>query len=176
MWKWRRYGNRGNFLQISVSFCHPPVTSCLLSPTYLLRTLFSENQNSANFSNTCLMHIDETIWIVIFPVRSQLEYRAPFGVSVITYTKTHDRTPLDEWSARRRGLYLHRRTQQTNIHAASGIRSRDPSNQPAADLRLRPRGHWDRRDNLKGRIKSTSTLEPLEFYLLLDIDLRIVLH
>jgi hypothetical protein len=32
-----------------------------------------------------------------FPVSSQLEYRAPFGVSVITITKTHSRTPLDQW-------------------------------------------------------------------------------
>jgi hypothetical protein len=35
-------------------------------------------------------------------------------------------------------------TQQINIHAPSGIRKRDPSKQAAADLRLRPRGHWDR--------------------------------
>jgi hypothetical protein len=33
--------------------------------------------------------------------------------------------------------------QQTNIHAPSGNRTRDPSNQAAADLRLRPRGHWE---------------------------------
>jgi hypothetical protein len=32
---------------------------------------------------------------------------------------------LDEWSARRKDLYLHRTTQQTNIHAPSGIRTRD---------------------------------------------------
>jgi hypothetical protein len=31
-------------------------------------------------------------------------------------------------------------TQETNIHALSGIRTYDPSNQAAADLRLRPRG------------------------------------
>jgi hypothetical protein len=30
-------------------------------------------------------------------------------------------------------------TQETNI---SGIRTCDPSNEAAADLRLRPRGHW----------------------------------
>jgi hypothetical protein len=51
----------------------------------------------------------------------------------------------DELSARRRDLYLHRTTQHintTNILAPSGIRSCDPSNQAAADLRLRPRGHW----------------------------------
>jgi hypothetical protein len=35
-------------------------------------------------------------------------------------------------------------TQETNIHSLSDIRTRDPSNQAAADLRLRPRGHWDR--------------------------------
>jgi hypothetical protein len=49
--------------------------------------------------------------------------RAPFRVSVITHKKTHGRTALDEWSARRRDLYLHRTTQHintTNIHAPSG--------------------------------------------------------
>jgi hypothetical protein len=69
----------------------------------------------------------------------------PFGVSVITHIQTHGRTPLDEWSGRRRGLYQHRTTQETNSHAPSGIRTRDPSNQAAADLRLTRRGYWDRR-------------------------------
>jgi hypothetical protein len=45
--------------------------------------------------------------------------------------KTLGRIPLDEWSARRRGLYLHRKTQhintRTNIHALSGIRTYDLS-------------------------------------------------
>jgi hypothetical protein len=35
-------------------------------------------------------------------------------------------------------------TQETNIHVLSAIRTRDPSNQAAADLRLRPRGHLNR--------------------------------
>jgi hypothetical protein len=35
-------------------------------------------------------------------------------------------------------------TQETNIHALSGIRNRDPSNQTAADLRLRRRGYRGR--------------------------------
>jgi hypothetical protein len=35
-------------------------------------------------------------------------------------------------------------TQETNIHALTGIRTRDPSNQAAADLRLRPRGYRGR--------------------------------
>jgi hypothetical protein len=63
---------------------------------------------------------------------------------------THGRTPLDEWSARRRGLYLHRTTQQTNIHTLSGIRTRNSSNQATADPRHRRRGHWGRlKTNLK---------------------------
>jgi hypothetical protein len=35
-------------------------------------------------------------------------------------------------------------TQQTNIHAPDGIRTHDRSRRAAVDLRLRPRGHWDR--------------------------------
>ena len=59
---------------------------------------------------------------------------------------TVGRTPLDEWSARRRDLYLTTRqhSQQTNIHAPSGIRTHNLSRRAAAELCLRPRGHWDR--------------------------------
>ena len=35
-------------------------------------------------------------------------------------------------------------SQQTNIHAPGGIRTHDLSRRAAADLRLRPRGHWQR--------------------------------
>jgi hypothetical protein len=56
---------------------------------------------------------------------------------------TVGRTPLDEFSARRRDLYLTTHSQQTNIHAACGIRTHDPCRQAAADLPPRPRGHWD---------------------------------
>jgi hypothetical protein len=59
---------------------------------------------------------------------------------------TVSRTPLDEWSARRRDLYLTntRHSQQTNIYAPGGILTRNPSNWAAADPRLRPLDHWDR--------------------------------
>ena len=59
---------------------------------------------------------------------------------------TVGRTPLDEWSARRRDLYLTntQHPQQTNIYAPGGIRTHDLGRRAAADLRLRPRGHWDR--------------------------------
>jgi hypothetical protein len=54
--------------------------------------------------------------------------------------ETFGRTPWDEWSARRKGLYLlrasqHRKT-RTNIHALSGIRIHYPSNQAAKTCAL----------------------------------------
>jgi len=58
---------------------------------------------------------------------------------------TVGRTPLNEWSVRRRDLYLTtHNTHNTNIHALGGIRHHDLSRRAAVDLRLRPRGHLDR--------------------------------
>jgi hypothetical protein len=67
----------------------------------------------------------------------------------LDHTQTHTtvgRTPLDEGSARRRDLYLttHKHSQETNIQAPGGIRTHDPSQRSATDLRFRPRGHWHR--------------------------------
>ena len=61
-------------------------------------------------------------------------------------TYTLGRIPLDERSARRRHLHLLKtqHSQQTNIYGPDGIRTRNPSKQAAADVHLRPRGHWDR--------------------------------
>ena len=56
---------------------------------------------------------------------------------------TVGRIPLDEWSARRSDLYL--TTHITNkCQCPGGIRTHNLSRRAAADLRLRPRGHWDR--------------------------------
>jgi hypothetical protein len=40
--------------------------------------------------------------------------------------------------------WQHRHSQETDIHASSGIRTRNPSKRAAANPRLRLRGHWDR--------------------------------
>ena len=65
-------------------------------------------------------------------------------ITLVVHT-TLDRTPLDEWSARRRDLYLTtQRTQQTNVHAAGGIRTRNPNKRSTADPCLNTRGHSDR--------------------------------
>jgi len=51
------------------------------------------------------------------------------------------RTPVDKWSDRRRDLYL--TTDNTYIHAPGRNRTHNLSRRVAADLRLRPCGHWD---------------------------------
>ena len=58
---------------------------------------------------------------------------------------TVGRTPLDEWSARRRDLYLttHNTHNRQTSMPPGGIRTHDLIRRAPADLRLRPRGHWD---------------------------------
>jgi len=59
---------------------------------------------------------------------------------------TIGRTPLDEWSARCRDLYLitHNTHNRQHSHAPGEIRTHYLSRRAAADLRLRPHSHWDR--------------------------------
>jgi hypothetical protein len=89
------------------------------------------------FRHYALMHE------IIFTVFTRL-----IAVWIITLSNTYtlSRTPLDEGSARRRGLYLHntQHSQETDIHALCGIRTRSPNKRAAVDLRLRPHGHRDR--------------------------------
>jgi hypothetical protein len=54
-----------------------------------------------------------------------------------SHTHTISMTPLDEWSARRIPT---QQTQETNIHSLNEIRSLDPSNREATELRLTPHG------------------------------------
>jgi hypothetical protein len=55
---------------------------------------------------------------------------------------TVSRTPLDEWSARRRDLSTcQHTTRTTNIHTPGGIWTHILNRRAAADQRLRPRGH-----------------------------------
>jgi hypothetical protein len=54
----------------------------------------------------------------------------PFRSFLITHIQTHGRTPLDEWSARRRDLYLHRTTQHRNTRHKRPCPQRDSNPRP----------------------------------------------
>jgi hypothetical protein len=64
------------------------------------------------------------------------------GFTITLRHTTLGRTPLDEWLARRRDLYLN--THETDIHAPGRIRTHNPSKPAPADPCLRPRGNCDR--------------------------------
>jgi hypothetical protein len=60
---------------------------------------------------------------------------------------TFGRTPLDDWSVRHRELYLttHNTHKRLTSMLPGGIRTYKPSKRAASDLRLKLRGHRDRR-------------------------------
>ena len=98
----------------------------------------------------------------------------------LDHTRRHitvGRTPLDEWSARRRDLYLYntQHSQQTNIYAPDGIRTHDLSRRAAADLRLRSRGYWDRHNLVGGYciFEETPWLFPQDRRAFLKMEARI---
>ena len=53
------------------------------------------------------------------------------------YKHTTGKTPLNEWSARRKGLYDIQQTKGTHINGIIGIRAGDTSNRVTADPRLK---------------------------------------
>jgi len=57
---------------------------------------------------------------------------------------TFGKTPMDEWSARRKELYLTTYNIYIRHPCPGGIRTHNLRKRAAADLRRRPRGHWDR--------------------------------
>jgi hypothetical protein len=76
--------------------------------------------------------------VVFFYLLRISRFSVEVGIS-FDHTERHTtvgRTPLDEGSARRRGLYLtttHKHSPETNIHAPGGIRTHDPSKRAAED-------------------------------------------
>jgi hypothetical protein len=59
-----------------------------------------------------------------------------WGFEIKLRHSTLGRTPLDEWSARRRNLYLTTQTQEKDIHAPGGIWTHHPRKQAVTDPRL----------------------------------------
>jgi hypothetical protein len=94
----------------------------------------------------CLFSISSWLFqqLLLFWRNSPTGARAASFVRYVDHTRhtTVGRTPLYEWSARRRDLYLTtldtQHSQETDIHAPGGIRTCNPSQRAAADPCLRP--------------------------------------
>jgi len=68
-----------------------------------------------------------------------------WGFKITIRHTTLSRTPLGEWSARRKKLYLTKhKTHKRHIYAPRGIRTRSSSKRAAADPHFRPCSCWDR--------------------------------
>jgi len=81
---------------------------------------------------------------VTAPIGPSCPHHLRFAIT-LRHTKLC-RTPLDEWSACRRDLYLttHNTHKRQTSRVIGGIRTRNPSKRATADLRLLPSGHRDR--------------------------------
>jgi len=103
----------------------------------------------------CFHAICSLLWMVpSFNPPPQMAQQALVGQSllVIDNSRSHidtphtlGRTPLDEWSARRRDLHQTKHIthpQETNIHVPAMIRTRNRSKRADADPDLTSRGHW----------------------------------
>jgi hypothetical protein len=81
-----------------------------------------------------------------------LRPNAGHGLLVLEVSRSHTTTHHSRYDSSGRVIGSSQRplpdstqhSQQTNIHTPGGIRTHDLSRRAAADLRLRPRGHWDR--------------------------------
>ena len=77
---------------------------------------------------------------------------AGFSLLVFEVSRSHTTTRHSRWDSSGRVINPSQRplpdntqhSQQTNIHAPGGIRTHNRSRRAAEDLRLRPRGYWDR--------------------------------
>ena len=95
----------------------------------------------------------ECVHYVTFPPPMALQPNAGHGLLILDeVSRSHTTTHHSRWDSSGRVISPSQRpvpdntqhSQQTNIHALGGIRTHNLSRRAAADLRLRPRGHWDR--------------------------------
>jgi len=94
-----------------------------------------------------------------------LRPNAGHGLLILEVSRSHITTHHSRWDYSGRVISSSQRSlpdntqhlQQTNIHAPGGIRTHDLSRLAAADLRLRPRGHWDPAITRYGTLKIAST-------------------
>jgi hypothetical protein len=70
-------------------------------------------------------------------------------ILILEVSKLHTTTQHSRYDSSRQMISSSQKplpdnTQETNIHAPGRIQTHDLSRRAAADLRFRPRGHWDR--------------------------------
>jgi hypothetical protein len=148
------------------SFSEMCFITCKTFRTVPLREFFGSPKRSLNSHARFLIYLKVTylhILFTVFSIKSRRFVWFRFVSQSSPLLPTHSRcggclfalhhthTPQSVGLLWRRdrpvaetSTWRHKHSHGTNIHAPGGIRIHDPSKRLAADLRLRPCGHWDR--------------------------------
>jgi hypothetical protein len=136
-----------SFVQYITAVMGPICASCL---EIWVPQLFGTLRVNPGYYRDCCTFLSDSDWAPMIIIIIILLWRCePTRVMASSFLRFLDhtqrrttvgRTPLDEWSARRRDLYL----TTHNTHNRQTSMPRDRSRRAAADLRLRQRGHLDR--------------------------------
>ena len=113
------------------------------TPYYLVATVIHIVSTQSKICVCLYIHTHARTFFVA--LRPNADYDLSF-VRFLDHTQrrtTVGSTPRDERSARRRDLYLTTHNTHDRHPCPDGIRTHNLSRRAAADLRLRPRLHWD---------------------------------
>ena len=119
---------------------------------FLNHPLFQKLQFSSK-RNLSLVHFNFYTFPFLIFLAVALRPNAGHGLLFLEVSRSHATTHHRRQDSSGRVISSSQRplpdntqhSQQTNVHAPGGIRTHDLSRRGAANLRLRQRGHWDRR-------------------------------
>jgi len=113
--------------------------------------LDSQNEIGPSISSSVIL-CSFVLLVYNFFFAVALRPNAGHGLLILEVSRSHTTTHHSQYDSSGQVISSSQRplpdniqnSQQTNIHAPGGIRTHDLSRRAAADLLLRPRGHWDR--------------------------------
>jgi hypothetical protein len=165
-WKPKRFVFTTGYMQIS---CRPNERQVWQSVVFL-------KTSHLNASAKILSRTSTDYFIITYGTTAHTWALSSSVLRFLNHTQTHSRTPLDQWSARRRDLYLHRTTQHINTRDKHPCPQRDsnPRTQRPRGRRSKPRGHRDRRTSTDSPDTSYRQLVPRRKLLSFGILRRVV--
>ena len=136
------FNNEPLHVSSRLAACHQEDRLCINSKWYSVRGMFIRY---VHWLGCCRQQlIFRLFWHNSPPVGHGLLIHEVSVPHTTTHHSRYDSSGLVISSSQRFLPDNTQHSQQTNIHDQGGIRTHNLSRRAAADLRLRPRGHWDR--------------------------------
>ena len=144
-----------NFVDIYSIYCKQSYVNCKM---YILVFTYNLNPLNAELNPICYLlallahHFLHVSGIRVKSLTIRLLMSYIYGAPILDVSRSHTTTHHSRQDSSGRVIGSSQRplpdntqhSQQTNIHIPGGIRTHNLSRRAAADLRLRPRGNWDR--------------------------------